>query len=192
MIPFPTKKYGVVYADPCWSATPLPVPRINRSTGATYYETMSDDEIFALPVASMAEENCALFLWVTNPQLETGIKTVSAWGFRYVTVAFVWVKLNEHVYTPFVGMGSYTRSNAEIVLLGVKGTMPVATHDVQQIVMATIGEHSAKPDDVRRRIERLYPDSARIELFARERIKGWDAWGNETEKYTEPLAQLFD
>lgn len=107
---------------------------------------------------------------------------MEAWGFQYKTAAFVWVKKTKNGAN-FWGMGQYTRANAEVCLLGVtkgfKAGQQVQAHNVHQIVEAPFQGHSRKPDEVRQRIVQLLGDVPRIELFARERADGWDAWGNE-------------
>lgn len=108
---------------------------------------------------------------------------MEAWGFTYKTAAFVWVKKNAKSGTNFWGMGQYTRANAEVCLLGIskgfKASERVKSHKVHQIVEAPVTIHSRKPPEVRDRIVELLGDVPRIELFARERAEGWDAWGNE-------------
>ena len=122
-------------------------------------------------------------MWATFPNIAEAIKVLEAWGFTYKTAAFVWVKTYAKSERPFWGMGAYTRANAEVCLLGTtrgtKARQAVKSHSVQQIVEAPVERHSKKPAEVRERIVRLLGDVPRIELFARERVPGWDAWGNE-------------
>lgn len=124
-----------------------------------------------------------LLVWATFPNISEALRVMEAWGFTYKTAAFVWVKKNKKSNTNFWGMGQYTRANAEVCLLGVsddfKAKERIKSHAVHQIVEAPVGRHSEKPDEVRRRIVELLGDVPRIELFARERAEGWDAWGNE-------------
>ena len=123
------------------------------------------------------------FLWATFPNISEAVKVMEAWGFQYKTAAFVWIKTYPKSGKPFWGMGAYTRANAEVCLLGIskgfKAKEQIKSHAVHQIVEAPVGRHSEKPDEVRRRIVELLGDVPRIELFARERAEGWDAWGNE-------------
>lgn len=139
---------------------------------------MTVDEICSLPVQEIADDNCALILWVTFPRLKEGIKVIEAWGFRYVTVAFNWFKTTRSE-TPFFGIGYYTKSNSEIALLGIKGKMKPISNFVSQVVVSQREEHSKKPDIVRDKIVELFGNLPRIELFARQQYDGWDAWGNE-------------
>src|SRR6185437_1094894 len=139
---------------------------------------MQPEEILNLPVGSICRDNAVLLLWATSPKLPLAFEVMSAWGFTYKTVSFVWVKKNPVSGGNFVGMGFYTRQNAEFVLLGTRGRgLERQDFGVQQIVEAPVGRHSAKPEEVRNRIDRLFPNQDRIELFARTRVTGWDAWG---------------
>ena len=108
---------------------------------------------------------------------------MEAWGFVYKTAAFVWVKTYAKSGRPFWGMGAYTRANAEVCLLGVspgfKARERIRSHRVHQVITAPFEGHSKKPDETRRRIVELLGDVPRLELFARDRAPGWDAWGNE-------------
>lgn len=180
--PFPKKKYSIILADPPWAWSKKPLVDRGRARAVEKeYPTMQPDEIMALPISGLASPQCALFLWATSPKLPLAFDVMRAWGFEYKTTAFVWVKRNRLSDGWFTGMGFYTRQNAEFVLLGTKGTPSLPRHDrgVHQIVDTPIDIHSRKPEDVHHRIERLFGDSPRIELFARSRLPGWDAWGNQ-------------
>ena len=171
-------KYQVIYADP-----PLAY-RVWRKKGTgrsaeSHYPTMSIEEIADLPVNELADENCALFLWVTFPLLKEIWKVIDAWGFTYKSVAFVWIKQNKKADSLFWGMGYWTRANAEICILATKGSPKRYSKRVHQVIVSHIEEHSKKPEEARRRIEQLMGDVPRIELFARRETPGWDVWGNE-------------
>lgn len=109
------KKYSVIVADPPWSYRVWSKKGANRSA-ESHYPTMCMEDIKALPVAELADKDCALFLWITFPMLREAWSVMDAWGFTFKTVAFVWVKLNRQVDTLFTGMGYWTRANAEICL----------------------------------------------------------------------------
>lgn len=184
--PFPDKQYSVILADPPWAWSKLPL--VDRGAARAVekeYATMQPEAIKALPVASLAAPQSVLFLWATSPKLALAFEVMAAWGFRYKTVAFVWAKRNRCSAGWFTGMGFYTRQNAEFVLLGTRGSplLPRRERGVHQIVEAPVAAHSRKPDDVHRRIERLY-DGAKIELFARRPVAGWDVWGLEADGST--------
>ncbi|WP_235811597.1 MT-A70 family methyltransferase [Christensenella hongkongensis] len=148
-------------------------------TAEKHYPTLSIQELCALPVSSLADDNCVLFLWVTFPQLAEGLQLISAWGFTYKTTAFVWLKKNRIADSWFFGLGFWTRGNAEICLLATKGKPKRQSKKVHQFIISPIREHSRKPDEARDKIIELMGDVPRIELFARQIVPGWDSWGNE-------------
>lgn len=183
-IKLPDKKYSIIYADPPWSYRQCGTSDKSRGNALKHYQTMTTAEISAMPIPSIcAVGSTACFMWATFPNIGEAIKVMEAWGFQYKTAAFVWVKKNRKNGGNFWGMGAYTRANAEVCLLGIspgfKAGERVISHRVHQIVEAPFQGHSAKPDEVRKRIVDLLGDVPRIELFARERVDGWDAWGNE-------------
>ena len=178
------KKYQIIYADPPWQYC----VRSDKSYGRSaerHYPTMPIDKLSSLPVQELADKVCALFLWVTFPVLNQIYPLISAWGFEYKTVAFVWVKQNRKAPSLFWGLGQWTRSNAEICLLAIKGQPKRISTRVHQVIISHIREHSRKPDEVRERIVELMGDLPRIELFARQKTPGWDCWGNEVESDIE-------
>ena len=142
---------------------------------------MSVNDICSLPVADIAEENSVLFLWVTFPNLQESFRVIKAWRFEYRTAAFVWVKRNKKAVSWFMGLGYWTRANAEICLLAVKGKPKRISKSVRQIIDSPIECHSKKPDETRERIVELMGNLPQIELFARQKTNGWDVWGNEVE-----------
>lgn len=137
------------------------------------------EDIRALPVGDLAAKNCALFLWVTLPNLRDAFLVLDAWGFIYKTAAFVWVKQNKKAPSLFWGLGHWTRANAELCLLAIKGSPKRQSAAVHQVILSPVEEHSKKPDVVRERIVTLMGDLPRVELFARQTAPGWDVWGNE-------------
>jgi site-specific DNA-methyltransferase (adenine-specific) len=137
---------------------------------------MTTEEICQLNVRALRAPNCALFLWATMPALPDAFKVLAAWGFNYKTCAFSWVKTKVNG-EPLCGMGSYTKSNIEICLLGMRGHIKAVDKRVPQIVMHPRIGHSVKPPVVRDRIVQLFGGLRRIELFGRQRTKGWDAAG---------------
>lgn len=171
-------KYQVIYADSPW-AYRVWSKKGNGRSAESHYPTMSIEEIADLPVNELADENCALFLWVTFPLLKEIWKVIDAWGFTYKSVAFVWIKQNKKADSLFWGMGYWTRANAEICILATKGSPKRYSKRVHQVIVSHIEEHSKKPEEARRRIEQLMGDVPRIELFARRETPGWDVWGNE-------------
>ncbi len=198
LVPFPNKKYHIIYADPPWEYGNYSNGKDTRSYDhekgcfdskfkITPYKGMDIKDILALPVKGITKENTALFLWVTYPCLQWGLDVIKAWGFEYKTVAFTWVKRNKNKPGYFFGLGNYTRANAEICLLGIKGSMKRLSNNVHQVIDVPISNHSQKPDIARTNIIRLFGDLPRIELFARTRIHGWDVWGNDEKLELQPL-----
>lgn len=169
------KKYSVILADPPWR---YHCGGLTRGP-ERHYPTMKLEDIQALPVADLAADDCALFLWATLPQLKEALSVIEAWGFKYKTTAFVWIKLNRKDSGIFWGLGYWTRSNAEICLLAMKGKPKRMATNIHQVIISHVEEHSKKPDEARRRIEALMGEVPRIELFARQTPPGWDVWGNE-------------
>lgn len=192
------KKYGAIYADPpwrfeVWSGETAVKARKNGGHGTNvaaghHYQTMTPEEIAALPVP-VAANDCALFLWVTWPTMVEAIDLMRTWGFKYKTCAFCWVKANAHQADMFreglpakMGMGYWTRANSEVCLLATKGKPKRLHADVRQAIIEPAREHSRKPDEIRKRIERLVAGPY-LEMFARQTAPGWDAWGNEVGKF---------
>lgn len=170
-------KFSIIYADPPWDYR-------NGGNGSarSHYPLMPLPEICALPVHNLAAPDCALFLWVTFPVLEDAFHVIRAWGFEYRTAAFVWVKPNKAGPGWAVGCGYWTRANAEVCLLALKGKPAHMANNVRQIIAEPRREHSRKPDETRERIVQLMGNLPRVELFARQPTPGWEVWGNEVEK----------
>ena len=182
----PTKSFDVIYADPPWhyggklqfdksskSKEELdPSKKIFISSASFKYPTLKTNELKKLPVKEIAKEDCLLFMWTTNPHLDQALELGKAWGFEYKTVAFIW---NKMVHNP----GQYTLSYCEICLLFKKGKIPQprGARNMKQLVEEPRGQHSEKPEEVLKRIEKMFPTQKRIELFARRRAKGWSNWG---------------
>jgi len=183
LIPFPNKKYRVIYSDPPWQfrSKELQLYGGKRFTSMDkHYPTQDKEWIKNLPVRSISEDDCALFLWATDAHLSEAINTIENWGFKYVTVAFVWEKLTSKGKTA-ANLGAWTMKNYELCLFGTRGKMLQykCVNNIYQKVAAERKSHSEKPMKVRKNIESLFGNVSRIELFARDRFPGWDAWGNE-------------
>lgn len=175
-------KYKIIYADPPWAYGGWGKCK-NVRNAAHHYKLMTTEEICKLNVDEISDKDSMLFMWATYPLLPEALQVMNTWGFKYVTVGFTWVKLNKDG-SPFIGLGAWTRANAEIVLIGRKGKgLKRIRKDVKQIILEQRREHSRKPDCVRERIVDLVGDLPRIELFARSTAFGWDSWGNETTKF---------
>lgn len=173
-------KFGIIYADPPWSYRVWSEKGKGRSA-ENHYPTMSNEDICTLPVAEIAAKDSVLFLWATFPNLPIAFEVIEAWGFTYKTVAFTWVKTCRKSPGYFVSLGHWTRANAEICLLATKGNPRRISKSVRQLIVSPLRQHSQKPDETRERIVELMGDLPRVELFAREKVAGWAAWGNEIE-----------
>ena len=178
------RRYGVIYADPPWHFRNWSARGTGRNA-ISHYECMDFAALTKLPVSELAADDCALFLWATDPLLPQALELIKAWGFEYKTVGFYWVKLNAAAKGDadyFTGLGYWTRANPEQCLLATRGSPPRQAKDVRRLVVDRRREHSRKPDVVRDRIERLV-DGPYIELFARETKRGWDCWGDQADLF---------
>ena len=168
---FEKKKYQTIYADPPW-----PIKwNASLAIGKKHieYPTMPISEICALPVHEIADTNCTLFMWTTNAYLPESLGVLRHWRFQY-KMLFTWCKNN--------GMGGHPRNATEHMIIATRGEPASDRHasaTLNWIEHPRIG-HSVKPEVFRETIERISP-GPRIELFARKRVDGWDAWGNEVE-----------
>jgi len=171
MIPFPNKKYRLIYADPPWTYRNKRTGGSLKSGSAFQYAVMSLDEICNLPIRDISEEDSVLFLWVTCPMQEEGMKVMKAWCYKYKTKIY-WRKIMS------LGMGFWFRGQVEELWLGVRGNIRAFRLQVPNFIQTKVLRHSEKPEEARKIIEmtKLEP---RIELFARKKINGWDAWGDE-------------
>jgi N6-adenosine-specific RNA methylase IME4 len=177
------QRFSVIYADPPWEFEVYSGKGKQRSA-ERYYDTESLDAIKAMPIAPLAADNCILFLWGVWPELPGALDVIRAWGFDYKTAGFIWVKKNRNGEGDFTGMGYWTRANSEPCLLATKGSPLRLAQDVMQIIWEPVAGHSAKPEEARRRIERLVAGPY-LELFARSPVPGWTVWGNEVEQLPE-------
>lgn len=150
-----------------------------------HYPLMRDRDLLALAplVQGVMEDDSACLMWGTMPRLDFGIELLGAWGFRYVTAAFVWIKSTNDFTRPRYGPGTYTASNAEVVLLGVRGSMGPVKKMTGSVILTPRFEHSVKPS-LHRVIDKMYPTGRRVEMFARRphqrrfAEQPWEAIGN--------------
>ena len=185
-------RYQIILADPPWDYKGIAG---NPNAGTTkHYDSMSDEKLMRLDIPAISADRSVLFLWTTFPMVERVFPIIRAWGFEYKTVAFVWVKttkggrgwrtselgLGFDCGLGFVGqVGWYTKSNVEICLLSTKGEPLPRVDRVSQLIVHPRGRHSEKPPVLYDRIESLFGDLSRIELFARNTREGWAAFGND-------------
>ncbi len=159
-------KYKTILADPPW--------KYGKGFGygaGEYYPLMTIEEIVGLNIGNrIADENCHLYLWCPNSMLQQGLDVMKGWGFVFKTV-ITWRK-HRSIF------GYYFKGQSEQLLFGVRGKLPPQDRCQTTIIEGKIRKHSQKPNEQFEVIEKVSP-KPRIELFARERRKGWDAWGNE-------------
>lgn len=183
-------KYSTIYADPAWQFKVYSKKGMGRSPEA-HYPCMTLDDIHKYPVQEHCADHCVLFLWTTDPMLPHALSVINAWGFTYKTIGFVWAKTKQDAVEPWVasdfpiGTGYWSRANPELCLLATRGYPKRRFADVRKLVIAPRREHSRKPDEVYKRIERLSPGPY-LELFARMHQPGWDATGLDLEKGIQP------
>lgn len=200
--------YDLIYADPAWTWSARS-PKGEGRSARNHYNVMSLQEIKDLPVPLIAADRSVLLIWAIDSMIPQALEVIEAWGFEYKTVGFYWVKTNKRAPSLFdgnklrfetvdllkcggksvffMGLGYYTRANPEICLLATRkngiepGGLKVKDKGVPRLIVSPVGKHSQKPEEARIRIERLFGDVRRVELFARSRRPGWDAWGNQVE-----------
>ncbi len=180
----PNKKYNVIYADPPWHYGSKSA--VNNTKGSEikplsdHYNTLSLEDLKLLPIDSLTEKDVACFMWVTDSHIDEALDIFKAWGFQYKTIAFNWSKTtSKGNYCKNVA--PWTMKSSEICLLGTKGAMSKnkQANNIESLVIAERTKHSKKPDEVRKRIDLLFGNLPKIELFARQKTEGWDVWGNE-------------
>ncbi|MGD9786197.1 MAG: MT-A70 family methyltransferase [Hyphomicrobiaceae bacterium] len=169
------RKYKIIYADPPWNYG----GNFPSSSDKQAYPLMRTEDICALPVNRIAHPDAILFLWATMCKLPEAFRVIDAWGFRYVSNGFTWVKTYPGTGNVCVGMGYWTRQNAELCLVAKRGRPMRRAKAISSVIIAPRGVHSAKPAIVRDHIVRIAGDLPRVELFARQKAPGWDIWGNE-------------
>lgn len=171
IVPFTENgKYRIVYADPPWKYSNN-MPEY-FSEQADHYPLMAIEEICALPIKDIVEDNAVLFLWVTSPILEESFQVIKSWGFFYKS-CFVWDKIKHN-------MGHYNSVRHEFLLIATRGScLPDVPKLFDSVISIERTEHSKKPEYFREIIDTIYPHGKRIELFARERVEGWDSYGNQ-------------
>ncbi len=184
-------KFKLIYADPPWQYRDKSK---DGERGVQFkYPVMTVTDICRLPVWDLADPaSCLLAMWHVPSMPLEALKVVEAWGFRFMTMkGFTWHKTNPCKGNSAIGMGHLTRANSEDCMFAVRGRLPVrASAGICQHQTAPRGEHSAKPDLFRRLLVELVGDVPRIELFARNRVPGWDSWGNACDKSVELSAAM--
>ncbi|QMV03985.1 hypothetical protein GHV40_00930 [Devosia sp. D6-9] len=197
LMALPEKKYGVIYADPEWRFKAYSDASGMDRSADNHYPTSALIELMQRDVRSIAAKDCVLFMWATVPMLIEAICVLDAWGFLLINrdpeTGFLmpdksrcgyvshWAWLKQRIIT-----GYWNRGKHEVLLIAKRGN-PVAPAMGEQLpswlddmaIEADATQHSVKPDVFAEWIERLWPDTPKIELNARRKRPGWDVWGLE-------------
>ncbi len=184
-------KYGAILIDPPWrfaNRTGKMAPEHKR---LHRYPTMSFEEIAALPVGKIADENSHLYLWCPNALLAEGLGIMKAWGFTYKT-NIVWYKVRKDGGPDGRGVGFYFRNVTELVLFGIRGGLRTLAAGRRQvnILVSRKEEHSKKPDAIYDLVQQCSPGPY-CELFSRQRVEGWSQWGDEVDTYEAPAYKAY-
>lgn len=178
MSDLPPGPFACILADPPWAFRTYGGGNQTPHRGAhDHYLTTTTEDLAKIPVADVAADDAALFMWVVDSHFEEALELGKAWGFEFKTCAFVWVKSKPGGW-PHIGMGYWTRKQTEQVWLFTRGKPKRIGKGVEQVIHCPRGAHSAKPDQQYGLIERLV-GGPRLELFARSAQPGWEAWGDE-------------
>jgi N6-adenosine-specific RNA methylase IME4 len=189
-------KFGAIMVDAAWPTTTWSVKGQGRSA-SRHYAVEDIEGIKALPVAAYAARDCWLFNWCPSPHNLFLHEVMAAWGFDFSGKGFCWIKTTKHATvtpsaviaapgakSPFhFGMGHTTRANSEDCWLGRRGNPPRLDKGVHELIVAPVREHSRKPDEAYRKIER-YCAGPYLELFARQQWPGWICVGNQSAKFS--------
>lgn len=176
--------FNRIAADPPWPYDTWSDKGATRSA-VQHYKTMTVEEIMALPVKQLAAKDAILHLWVISTQLDPALDVIYEWGFSYKKLGFLWIK-EDQSGQPKMGNGQWTRDEAEVCLLATRGEPKRDDAGVRQVIRAPVGEHSAKPEEFRERVDRLSSGPV-LELFGRRPRENWWVWGNQI-KWEPPHA----
>lgn len=168
------RKFKVIYIDPPWPYRDK--GKAGKRGASTKYDTMTMNDLIQFPIHNFAAKDCALCMWATDPMLPEALSLIQAWGFEYKRILFVWIKLTKDHKKFKWGLGRWSRSNAEFVILATKGKPKRVHFGIHQLVPTVPRGHSVKPDEVRIKIEKLFGKVSRIEIFARGRKHIKDGW----------------
>lgn len=163
-------RFRTILADPPWD-----VQQGGRLGAARHYHLMTLEEIKAMPVADLAEDDAHLWLWVTNATLRAGYDVIEAWGFTPRS-PLTWIK-------PRFVLGNYLRNATEHLLFATRGKAPVLYRSQPTWMFAPLQDHSHKPEEQYAVIERV-SSGPFLELFARRQPSSsadWSVWGDEID-----------
>lgn len=180
MVILPPGPFDLICCDPPWRFQVYSRETGLQKSADAHYSTMTIDDVKALPISSVAADDCLLWLWCTAPMLRQGFEVLDAWGFTYKSMG-VWHKRTKHGKTQF-GTGFRLRSACEPFLIATIGN-PKSTRGVRNLIEGKVREHSRKPDEAYQAAEQLMPDARRLDLFSRESREGWTGWGLQAGLY---------
>lgn len=168
--------FDIIVIDPPWKFSSNSQKKPGRNA-MRHYPCMTDDEIRALPVGNWAAKDCLLFMWTTAPMLRRSIEIPEAWGFKYVS-EMQWVKDR-------IGTGFLVRNRHEPILIYKRGKFPCPKPAPfsDSVISGQQREHSRKPDALQDRIDQVWPEEKKLEVFSRQDRDGWHSWGNEVGKF---------
>lgn len=182
------RHYGVIYADPPWAFKTFSDSErgtVPHRSAEKPYEAMTREELLALPVEELAAKDCVLHMWTISSHLDQALDLGRAWGFTFKSLGMVWVKTQKgDPETPKMGMGKWFRQEAEICLLFTTGKPSRLDAGVRQTILEPVREHSRKPDAGYDRVEALSAGPY-LELFSRSSRPGWDAMGDQKDKFDD-------
>ncbi len=190
------RKFKTVYADPPWQFSNRSGKIAPENKRLTRYGTMTLDDIKALPINAITEDEAHMYLWVPNALLPQGLEVLKEWGFTYKT-NLIWEKIRKDGQPDGRGVGFYFRNVTEILLFGVKTKRKGDTFRTLQPGRSQVNllrtmkrEHSRKPDEFIQLIESCSPGPY-IELFARGTRPGWTLWGDQATNDYEPTWNTY-
>jgi len=186
------RRFATILADPPWQFTNRTGKIAPEHKRLNRYETMTVEEICALPVSSIARERAHLYLWVPNALMPDGLRVMEAWGFTYKT-NLIWHKIRKDGGPDGRGVGFYFRNVTEMILFGVRGknirTLKAGRSQVNFLATRK-QEHSRKPDEQYELIEAC-SKAPYLELFARGQRHGWKSWGNQASPLYFPTWDTY-
>ena len=184
--PLPAGRWPTIFADPPWRFQTWDGKRAvpSRAAGGDPYRPMRSRDLRRLDVAALAAPDAVLLLWAPDAMFEQALQLGQAWGFRYKTVAFVWLKADprQAPLQPRISLGYWTRKETELCLLLTRGAPSRISRSVRQVIVELPREHSRKPETAYRRTEQLVAGPY-LELFARQRRPGWESWGDQVDHF---------
>ena len=184
----PNKKYQIIYADPPWDIGGYQKELRNGFTARELpYGTMSDSDIINLPIQNIVSDDAILFMWCCDSKIPLIESIMTAWGFNFRCLGFIWNKKAKTTNGTNAPYSMFTRRSCEYCFIGVRGKYLIKRHDINQLVSTPKSDHSSKPGTFRTLIIQLCGDLPRIELFTRDNIEGWDAWGNQVPSHCQKL-----